>query len=78
MNIFRVIGTPTADGDAGIMDLFYEKTEDNEFKCIDLKIYSIIDIVVGELLDINIVLKIAIAKNLIEILRTNENKNNNV
>jgi len=66
------------EGEAGLMDLFYDRDENNEFRCLDLKVYSIINGIVGDLMELNIVLKLAIARNLLEILKKNENKNDNV
>ena len=78
MNIFRVISNSHSEGEAGLMDLFYDRDENNELRCLDLKVYSIINGIVGDLMELNIVLKLAIARNLLEILKKNENKNDNV
>ena len=78
MNIFRVTSNSQLEGEVGLMDLFYDKNESNELRCLDLKVYSIINGIVGDLMELNIVLKLAIARNLLEILKKNENKNDNV
>ena len=78
MNIFRVTSNSQLEGEVGLMDLFYDKNESNELRCLDLKVYSIVNNIVGDVMELNIVLKLAIAKNLLEILKKNENKNDNV
>ena len=78
MNIFRVTSNSQLEGEVGLMDLFYDKNESNELRCLDLKVYSIVNNIVGDIMELNIVLKLAIAKNLLEILKKNENKNDNV
>jgi hypothetical protein len=78
MNIFRVISNSQIDGEVGLMDLIYDRDENNEPKYLDLKVYSIINGIVSDLIEVNIVIKLAIANNLIEIFKKSENENKDV
>lgn len=75
MNIFRFIDNKYTNN---LFDLEYIRDSDNELKCVDLRIYSIINNVVSEMLEVDIVQKIYISYNLIGILKEEINKNEDV
>lgn len=75
MNIFRFIDNKYTNN---LFDLEYIRDSDNELKCVDLRVYSIINNVVSEMLEVDIVQKIYISYNLIGILKEEINKNEDV
>ena len=75
MNIFRFIDDKYTNN---LFDLEYIHDSDNELKCVDLRIYNIINDVVGEMLEVDIVQKIYISYKLLEILKEEINKNEDV
>ena len=75
MNIFRFIDTKYTNN---LFDLEYIHDNDNQLKCVDLRVYPIINNVIGEILEVDIVQKIYISYNLLEILKEEINKNEDV
>jgi exosortase/archaeosortase len=75
MNIFRFIDTKYTNN---LFDLEYIHDNDKQLKCVDLRVYPIINNVIGEILEVDIVQKIYISYSLLEILKEEINKNEDV
>jgi hypothetical protein len=77
MNILRCIDTN--EGEGSVIDFEYEVDEEKNFKCVDVRMYAVINSVVGEKIPINIVDKLVIAKEMLRYLeyeKMNEKKDN--
>ena len=71
MNILRCIDIDCSiqPYEGTLVDLTYTYSEKEDFKCIDIKVYSIINSVVGEEMTINIIEKLVLAKEMLRYLR---------
>lgn len=80
MNILRCINvnhnvTHDAGPDEGaLIDFEYTQDEEKNFKCVDVRIYSIINSVVGEKMPIGIIDKLVVAKEMLRYLENEKNK----
>lgn len=71
MNILRCIDIDCSiqPSEGTLVDLTYTYSKKEDFKCIDIKVYSIINSVVGEEMAINIIEKLVLAKEMLRYLR---------
>ena len=76
MNILRCVninhnashGDKPSEG--ALIDFEYTEDEEKNFKCVDVRVYSIINSVVGEKMPINIIDKLVIAKEMLRYLES--------
>ena len=80
MNVLRCIDVNhhvTHDdkpGEGALIDFEYTQDEEKNFKCVDVRIYSIINNKVGEKMPINIIDKLVIAKEMLRYLEHEKSK----
>jgi hypothetical protein len=67
MKILRCIDT-THPGEGALIDFEYTQDEEKNFKCVDVRIHSIINSVVGEKMTINIIDKLVVSNQMIQYL----------
>lgn len=76
MNILRCINinhnvTHDAAAEEGaLIDFEYTEDEEKNFKCVDVRVYSIINSVVGKKMPINIIDKLVIANEMLRYLES--------
>ncbi len=74
MNVFRMIDLQDSDyGDGVLVDMEYE-LHDNVEKLIDIRVRNIINNVVGEVVTVHPMMKLAFAANFLQILEQEKNK----
>lgn len=71
MNILRCIDIDCSDQpcEGSLVDLTYTYSKKEDFKCINIKVYSVINNVVGKEVSINIIEKLVLAKEMLRYLR---------
>ena len=76
MNVIRCIDVDynaeynTQLSDGALIDFEYIKDEENNFKSVDVRVYAIINSVVGKKLTVNIIDKLVIAKEMLRYLES--------
>lgn len=71
MNILRCIDIDYSvqPYEGTLVDLEYTYSEKEDYKCVDIKVYSIINSVVGKEMAVNIIEKLVLAKEMLSYLR---------
>jgi len=71
MNILRCIDVDCSVQlyEGTLVDLAYTYSEKEDYKCVDIKVYSIINSVVGKEMAVNIIEKLVLAKEMLRYLR---------
>jgi hypothetical protein len=80
MNILRCIDVnyntaqPNQSNEGALIDFEYIQDEENNFKSVDVRIYAIINSIVGKKLPVNIIDKLVVANEMLRYLESEKNK----